>query len=140
MGNLSSSLIVNRPRIAFAIYFLLLGWTIARGLPPLPEEPPRINFWGLALVTGCVISAIQMLTSRQRAVPLLILFGLPIAAWHLQKQVKLMQMIIQPHGIEDTALYTLPLIFLALLAPAMMREFDDTNPKAPPLRRSGLPF
>ena len=119
---------------------LIMALIVAISLPPLPEEPPRINYYGLLLVVGSLVAAVHLLRSKSRWVPLLMVSGFPLLAWYLANRVKLLQMILEPFLIEKVALYTLPLVFVYLMTPTVWRDFNERSSIKPSPTQKGFPF
>ncbi|MCB1041456.1 MAG: hypothetical protein KDC35_00850 [Acidobacteria bacterium] len=126
---------ISSLRALLAMYFVLLGGMVLWSIPPLPEEPPRINYLGLLLVVGCVLSVIHLFISKNRWVPLLMALCLPLAAKFLAQRIKLMLMLLEDPSIEKVYLYSLPLVFICLVSPPILREFDVNG--ITPRKRAG---
>lgn len=131
-------------RILLCGYFILYSYIVARGMVPLPDEPRRINFWGLfCVITGMVI-AFQVLVNRLRLFQLSIIAFLPLAAWQLAGRTKFLEMMLEPNTIEKTTRYTLAVILLVMLMPRVFRLFSmsikDYKASRPMFFKKGIPF
>ncbi len=134
----------SRFRIFLGCYFFLYAYVVAVGLIPLPDEPPRINFWGVFLVSVGMVIALQCLVSRSRLFHLIVLGYLFIAQAQMGKRIKFLEMMLEPTSVEVVARYSLALLFVVLCSERAFRTFDQPwrtiENAAPPLFKKGFPF
>ena len=131
-------------RVPLSLYFLLYTYVVARGLVPLPDEPPRINFWGIFCATCGFVIALHFLVGRYRLFLCSVLVFLPIAAWQLSKRIRFLEMMLQPMDLEKVVWYSLGFVGLALLMPSAWAVFDkplgDYKRSRPLFFNKGIPF
>ena len=112
---------------------------------PLPDEPPRINRWGLMCVTIGLVIAYHCLVSRYRLFLFSIwMFYLGSAGGQMEKRIKFLEMMLEPKTLELLAYHGLGLLFLMLLLPKALKTFNQSvqsyQPAPAPLFRKGFPF
>ncbi len=134
------NIILSSSRILLSTYLFMLGTVVALSLPPLPEEPARINFYGLLIVCGVLVATIHLLKSQNRWVPILLAAGLPMTAWYMVKRVKLLQMILEPYQLEQVVLFTLPFVLIYLVSPPIWHEFNQITSNQRQADKAGFPF
>ena len=113
-------------RLTLAIYFFLYAYIVARSLVPLPDEPPRINFWGVFCVTGGIVIGYHCITSSYRLFQVSIWLFMPLAYWQLGKKIKFLEMMLEPKTIQVVTQYSLGLILFVLLMPKAFRVFNKS--------------
>ena len=114
-------------RLSLAAYFVLYVYIVAHSLIPLPDEPPRINFWGVFCVVGGLVIAYHCLTSSYRLFLVSTWGFLLIAHWQLGKKIKFLEMMLEAKTIESVTRYSLGIIMLALLTPKAFRLFSKAS-------------
>ncbi|MDJ0836988.1 MAG: hypothetical protein QNK37_10760 [Acidobacteriota bacterium] len=124
-------------RLTLAVYFFLYAYIVARSLVPLPDEPPRINFWGVFCVTGGVVIGYHCLTSSFRLFLVGIWLFIPIGYWQLGKKIKFLEMMLEPKTIQVVTQYSLGIVLFVLLMPKAFRTFHKGVSE---YRRSDLLF
>ena len=134
----------NLLRCLLALYFLIYVYVVAHGLVPLPDQPPRIDFWGLLCITAGFVIAFHVMMSRYRLFWLSILVFIPFAARQLWKRSRFLEMMLESNDVEKTTMWTLGLIFLVLLTPRVFRMFNkparEFKARPPLVYRKGFPF
>jgi len=131
-------------RILLALFFFIYVYVTAQGLIPLPDEPPRINFWGVFLVSTGMIVSFFCLIGQSRLFHLFMFAYLFIAQGQIAKRIKFLEMMLEPSRIEEVARYSLALVFIALCSEQAFRAFDrsfkETNGPGLSLIKKGVPF
>ena len=144
-GSQGHSLISFHPlRSVLALYFFVYAYVVARGMIPLPDEPPRINFWGLFCVTGGMVLAYQSLTTRYRVFLFMALPFLILATWQLGKRIRFLEMMLESNSVERMTQISLGVVFLTLLTPKAFLTFDrglhSGSKNSKPPTKPGFPF
>jgi len=131
-------------RLTIASFFFLYAYVVAQSLIPLPDEPPRINFWGVFCVTGGVVIGFHVLISRYRLFLIGTWFFLLIAHWQIGKKVKFLEMMLEPKALEIVTQYALGVVLLALLTPRAFQTFDravsERDRTEALIVKKGIPF
>lgn len=131
-------------RALWCAYFLGVAAVIGSGLGPMPQEPPRVEFLGLALTVAATLIGAFFLVSRYRLFHLGVLAFLPLAAIYLNDHIEELKMLLQPTLLEKMTLYSLGWIFLSLLPPRVWRMFSRSAREYQPMMQSngrkGIPF
>ncbi len=132
-------------RSSLALFFVLYAFVVAKGMIPLPDEPPRINKWGLFCVTLGLVIAFHCLVSRYRLFLFSIwMFYLWSAQGQMEKRIKFLEMMLEPRNIEVITYHGLGLVFLLLLLPKSLKTFNKSvkayHPTPSPVFRKGFPF
>ena len=134
----------NSFRLSLAIYFFVYTYVVAQSLVPLPDEPPRIDFWGVFCVTGGIVLGYHALTSSFRIFQVITWLFLLIAHWQLGKKIKFLEMMLEPKALEAMTQVSLGVILLVMLSPRAFRIFDQKvsayRRKGPLLTQKGVPF
>ncbi len=131
-------------RVSLCLFFLLYAYIVAKGLLPLPDEPPRINFWGSACLVGGLVAAFYALVSQFRFYLIYMWLFLPIAMSQMNTKIRFLEMMLEPHNVHIAAQYGLFAVFLALISPVAFRTFHKpVSAYRPPrnlLLQKGIPF
>ena len=131
-------------RCLLAFYFCCYTYVVAIGMIPLPDEPSRINFYGLFCVTAGLVIAYHFLVSRYFLFYLSVLTFLPLAARQLATRIKFLEMMLEPNLLFRVTRYSLAVIALAMLMPPTWRLFRKKSSEykrpSPLFFRKGVPF
>lgn len=131
-------------RLLLSAYFCIYCYVVANSLIPLPDQPPRIEFLGVAAITGGIILAIACLIAQHRGFWWLGLCFFPIAALQLIDKMKFLEMMLEPFTIERVTRYSLGLLLVLWFTPPIRRLFPITSNQSgqskAKLLPSGLPF
>ena len=139
---------INFLRGSLATWFLLFAFFVALGMRPLPDEPPRINFFGLFCTVGALVIAVQFMLSRYRLFLIGILPFLFLCFRYLNKRIRFLEMMLEPNLVERTLQWCLPGIGLILILmlifsrPKSMfpRKAGDYKAPEPLFFKNGIPF
>jgi hypothetical protein len=110
-------------RVSLCVFFLIYAYIVAKGLIPLPDEPPRINFWGTACTTFGVVAAYYCLVSEYRMFLVGLWLFIPLAMSQMNTKIRFLEMMLEPHNPQIATQYGLFAVFLALISPVAMRTF-----------------
>jgi len=124
-------------RLSLACFFFLYVYVVAQSLIPLPDEPPRINFWGVFCIAGGMVIGIHMLTSSLRLFQVGTWLFLLIAHWQMGKKIKFLEMMLEPKAVEVVTQYAVGVVLLVMLTPHAFRTFHQ---KAASLKRNEQPL
>lgn len=131
-------------RVSLSFFFLLYAYIVAKGLLPLPDEPPRINFWGTTCLVGGVTAAFYCLVSEFRFFLVGLWLFIPIAMSQMNTKIRFLEMMLEPHNVHIAAQYGLFAVFLALISPVALRTFHKpVSAYGAPrnlLLQKGIPF
>ena len=131
-------------RITCAVFFFLYVYVVAQSLIPLPDEPPRINFWGVFCIAGGMVIGVQMLTSSLRLFQIGTWLFLLIAHWQIGKKIKFLEMMLEPKALESVTQYAVGMMLFVMLTPHAFRIFaakaSTVRERNPLLVRKGIPF
>lgn len=124
------------------VWFLVYLIVIAHGLQPLPDEPPRINFHGVANITGALVLAVAMFFDRSHGLQLGSLVFLAYAYWFIGERIQYFQMMLEPHRLEQNVQSSILVIALLLIVPSWRHFSSDQSerPPGPMLLKKGIPF
>ena len=143
-GETSNHFKINTFRLFLSFFFFLYTYVVAKGLIPLPDQTPRINFFGVFCVSLGLVIAYHCLTSSYR----LFLFGtwlfIPLALKQLTSKIKFLEMMLEPYLVQRVTYYGLVLVLLVLISPPALRLFNrsarEYKPSQPLFLKNGLPF
>lgn len=132
-------------RFTLCLFFLVYTFIVARGLIPLPDEPPRIKFLEVFCCTLGLVFAYHALVSRSiLMIPSIIIFLSWPARLQLSERIEFLQMMIEPFRPETILIWSLWGVGIFVLLPKSFKTFNE-KPKSHPKKRSrlfprGFPF
>lgn len=139
--------LVNFDWLRFTLFLFFLGYTyiVARGLMPLPDEPPRIKFLETLCVTGGIVIAFWALVSRFRIfIPCVLVFLIWPARHQLNERIEFLQTMIQPYQAENILRWALIGAGILLLLPKSFKLYKkslkEAGTKRSRLFQAGFPF
>lgn len=131
-------------RVLLCIYFLLYAYVVAIGMIPLPDQPPRIDFFGVFCSSLGVVIAYHMLTSSYRLFLVGVWAFLPLAISQMNDKLRFLEMMLEPKLLQTTVAYSLYGIFLLLISPVAFRLFNKSvkeyNPPRHLLLQKGVRY
>lgn len=132
-------------RLSLAVFFFLYAYIVAKGLIPLPDQAPRIDFRGVLCVTaGMVIAWFCLVSNYRLFLTGTWLFILWVAIPQMEKRLNFLEMMLEPTSIEKVTFYGLALVMVVLMLPRAMQTFsahsEEYKVDQPMLFKKGLPF
>lgn len=136
---------IKRFRVVLALFFAAYAYVVTRGLVPLPEVAPRIDFKGVLCVAAGTMIAIFCLLGRYRLFLLSVwIFMIWIAFPQMEKRLTFLEMMLEPIALERVTYFGMAAIFITLMTSRAMRAFSASTREyeqpAPMLFKKGFPF
>ena len=131
-------------RSVLAFYFFLYAYVVARGMVPLPDEPPRIHFLSLFCLVGAAVIGYHCLVSRYRLFQMGVWLFIPFALKQLYGKIRFLEMMLEPNNIQKVTQFSLVVMLLIFLTPQAFRLFNrgarEYKARRPMVMPEGMQF